>query len=230
MRIFAHMFGVVKVPLWHVEYLKEFPKRKGTSQVVLDPLEPEVHAVMSEHLHSALAAAADYWRVFCEVHDLELGEDNLLPLSGVTWPASSDKAVCDGVAELSLHARLRSQFVALSGRGDEGSDFKSLNEFCGSLRRGMFLDPMLIPAFEVDAGTPVNAYIVDHWRTPTYSSTLKFNKISENHGGSMLKHFAITCKAMYKSVQRREKFAPYKKGIHGEGRHLETVFSDPQVL
>ena len=69
--------------------------------------------------------------------------------------ASSDKAVCDGVAELSLHARLRSQFVALSGRGDEGSDFKSLNEFCGSLRRGMFLDPMLIPAFEVDAGTPV---------------------------------------------------------------------------
>ena len=45
----------------------------------------------------------------------------------------------------------------------------------------------------------------------------------------MLKHFALTAKAMYKSLERRHTFAPYKKGIHGEGRNLETVFSDPQV-
>lgn len=227
-KIFAHMFGVVKVPQWHVEYLKAFPKKKGTSQVVLDPLEPEVAAVTSEHLRSALAAASDYWRIFCEGYDDKLGEDNSLPLSGVVWPSGS-KSVCEGIAELSFRAKLRSQFVALSGRGDEGADFKTMGEFCGSLRRGLFLDPMLIPAFEVDEATPVNAYILDHWRTPIYGNTLKYNKISENHGWSMLKHFALTVKAMYKSLDRRHNFAPYKKGIHGEGRQLETVFSDPQV-
>ena len=34
---------------------------------------------------------------------------------------------------------------------------------------------------------------------------------------------------MYRSLERRHSYAPYKKGIHGEGRNLETVFSDPQV-
>ena len=62
-----------------------------------------------------------------------------------------------------------------------------------------------------------------------YKQMLKINKISENHAWGMLKHFALTLKAMYKSLERRHSFAPYKKGIHGEGRNLETVFSDPQV-
>ena len=34
---------------------------------------------------------------------------------------------------------------------------------------------------------------------------------------------------MYRSLERRHSYAPYKKGIHGEGRNLETVFSDSQV-
>jgi len=128
-----------------------------------------------------------------------------------------------------MRTRLRSRFVALSGRGDVGSDFKTMGEFCGSLRRNMFLDPMLLPAFEVNKDTPVNSYILDHWRLPIYKNTLKYNKISENSAWGMLKHFALTSKAMYKSLERRHTFAPYKKGIHGEGRNLETVFSDPQV-
>jgi len=228
-KIFAHFFSVVKVPGWHVKYLKEFPKKQGSSQVVLDPLEKDVQEVMSEHLRSVLAAACDYWSIFCEVYDTRLGEDNMLPLTGVKWPVHSDKSVCDAVAELSMRTRLRSRFVALSGRGDVGADFKTLGEFCGSLRRGMFLDPMLIPAYEVMSETHINSYILDYWRMPIYKNTLKFNKISENLGWSMLKHFAITSKAMYKSLERRHTFAPYKKGIHGEGRNLETVFSDPQV-
>ena len=227
--IFAHLFGVVKVPEWHVDYLKAYPDKKGSSQVVLDNLDAEVSEVMMEHLRSVLAAAAQYWSIFCEVHEAELGDDNELPLSGVQWPAGSDKSVCDAVAELSLRTRLRSRFVALSGRGDAGSDFKTMGEFCGTLRRNMFLDPMLLPAFEVGTEAPKNAYILDYWRLPNYTAMLKYNKISENHAWGMLKHFALTAKAMYKSLERRHTFAPYKKGIHGEGRNLETVFSDPQV-
>jgi hypothetical protein len=227
--IFSHLFGVVKVPQWHVKYLKEYPARKGSSQVVLDPLDSEVSEVMSEHLRSVLVAAAQYWSIFCEVHEGELGDDNELPLSGVQWPTGSDKNVCDAVAELSMRTKLRSRFVALSGRGDAGEDFKTLGEFCGTLRRNMFLDPTLIPAFEVDMDAPKNAYILDYWRLPNYKAMLKNNKISENLAWGMLKHFALTLKAFYKSLERRHAFAPYKKGIHGEGRNLETVFSDPQV-
>jgi hypothetical protein len=195
----------------------------------MDPLEKDVQEVISEHLRSALAAASEYWRIFCHEYDTELGEDNALPVSGVTWPAHSDKAMCGVMEELSIRTKLRSRFVALAGKGDMGTDFKTMGEFCGTLRHGMFLDPMLIPAYEVSPEVPINAYILDYYRMPNYKAMLKINNISENRGWGLLKHFAVTVKAMYKSLERREKFAPYKKGIHGEGRNLETVFSDPQV-
>ena len=159
--------------------------------------------------------------------------DNVLPLTGVAWPTDSDKTVCEAVSELSMRTKLRSRFVAVAGKGDAGSDFKSMGEFCRTLRRGLFLDPMLLPAFEVNTA-PVNAYLLDYWRNPNlgtkaYKMMLKYNKINENEGWAKIKHFAHTTKVMYRSLERRHSYAPYKKGIDGEGRNLETVFSDPQV-
>jgi hypothetical protein len=57
-KILCHIFGVVKVPAWHVQYLKDYPAKRGSSQVVLEPLEQEVGDVMNEHLRSVLDAAS----------------------------------------------------------------------------------------------------------------------------------------------------------------------------
>lgn len=237
-KILCHIFGVVKVPGWHVQYLKDFPAKRGPSQVVLEPLENEVYDVMAEHLRSVLSSASDYWKVFCDVHKTELDQsypDHVLPFTGVAWPSDSDKTVCEAVSELSMRTKLRSRFVALAGKGDAGSDFQTMGEFCRTLRQGLFLAPPLLPAFEVDNTVPINAYLLDYWRLQgayvgsPYKAVLKYNKINENEGWGKIKHFALTVKAMYRSLERRHTYAPYKKGIHGEGRNLETVFSDPQV-
>jgi hypothetical protein len=57
-KILCHIFGVVKVPAWQVQYLKDYPAKRGSSQVVLEPLEQEVGDVMNEHLRSVLDAAS----------------------------------------------------------------------------------------------------------------------------------------------------------------------------
>ena len=109
--------------------------------------------------------------------------DNVLPLTGVAWPTDSDKTVCEAVSELSMRTKLRSRFVAVAGKGDAGSDFKSMGEFCRTLRRGLFLDPMLLPAFEVNTA-PVNAYLLDYWRNPNLGTKVMLGLLASIYPGA----------------------------------------------
>eukprot|EP00960_Hanusia_phi_P014325 422416-Hanusia_phi.AAC.2 len=192
----------------------------------MDPLQPKVAEVMEEHTRSAIASAIEYWKIFVSKHEKELGEDNQLPLSGLLWKAG-DADEHAALADISFDVKLRSRFVAMAGRGETVGDVASVSELCSTTRQGLFMDSRFIPACEVKQ--PINSFVLDYWRAPNYTNLLKYNKVSENHAWSLLKHFAISVKATFKSLERRNKFAPYKRGIHGEGRHLETVFSDPQV-
>ena len=46
----------------------------------------------------------------------------------------------------------------------------------------------------------------------------RYNKISDNAVWQMLKDFAVVITGLQKSLERRCKYAPYKRGIHGEVR------------
>ena len=59
---------------------------------------------------------------------------------------------------------VRSTFVGLSGFGDT---FCSIQELCSTTRRGIYLDPSMVPVFDfpVDgADEPLNAYIYDFYK------------------------------------------------------------------
>jgi len=225
--IFCHFFARVQLPAWHAEYAAKNTNKLGGAQVLLGPLDPQVQEVIDVHVKSALAAAVDYYRSFVIKFSKEMGEDNVLPISGAAWPASTEQPVCPPLADLSVATVLRSRFVAISGRGDAPSDYMSIREFCDTVRKNLFVDPHMIPAFELKPR--LNSYVLDFWRLHNYRTILRSNKISENHAWGFLKHFALQVKGVFKSLDRRSKYAPYKRGIHGEGRNLETVFSDPQV-
>jgi len=227
--IFAHFLGCVKIPEWHAAYIRANPACVGANSVVMGALDAQISEVLDEHQRSVLAAAADYWRAFAVEYAKELGEDNKLPLSDAAWPAQQEKSECPSIAELASGSQVRSRFVGLAGCGDRGSDFKSITELCATVRDGIFLDRKLIPAFEPST-RPLNAYLLDYWKNPHYKQMLRHNKVSENHAWGFLKQFALVLKAIYKSLERRHTYAPYKQGIHGEGRTTHTLFSDPQVL
>jgi len=225
--VFAHLFGAVKLPKWHADFLQERPERKGPSTVVLGALDPKVSEILGVHSRHAIEAAVEYWRAFSVAFAKELGDDNKLPFTGCSWPedGSFKLPMFDG---LSVPADVRSRFVSLSGHGDRGEDFATVGELCGSLRRGLVIDPKFLPVYQIEEG-PQNAYILDFWRDGSLPNLVRFNKIGDNSVWQMLKDFALVLTAMHKSLDRRCKYAPYKRGIHGEGRNLETVFSDPQV-
>lgn len=52
----------------------------------------------------------------------------------------------------------------------------------------------------------------------TGESLPRYNKISDNAVWQMLKDFAVVITGLQKSLERRCKYAPYKRGIHGEVR------------
>jgi len=225
--VFAHLFGAVKLPQWHAQHLRDHPEKKGGSSVVLGELDSKVREILEVHSRHAIGAAVEYWRAFAACYAAELGEDNMLPFTGCAWPKDGSFEL-PALAGMSAPASVRSRFVSLSGHGDRGEDFKTVGELCGSLRRGLVIDPKFLPVYQVDDG-PQNAYILDFWRDGLLGNLVRYNKIGDNSVWQMLKDFALVLTAMHKSLDRRCKYAPYKRGIHGEGRQLETVFSDPQV-
>lgn len=158
------------------------------------------------HVKSALAAAVDYYRSFVIKFSKEMGEDNVLPISGAAWPASTEQPVCPPLADLSVATVLRSRFVAISGRGDAPSDYMSIREFCDTVRKNLFVDPHMVPAFELKPR--LNSYVLDFWRLHNYRTILRSNKISENHAWGFLKHFALQVKGVFKSLDRRRSPPP----------------------
>ena len=65
---------------------------------------------------------------------------------------------------IALEPVVRSAFVGLSGHGD---DFGSIHELCSTARKGVYLDPKMVPVFDIPANDndePLNAYILDFYK------------------------------------------------------------------
>jgi hypothetical protein len=65
---------------------------------------------------------------------------------------------------LDLENDVRSAFVGLSGWNGE---FNTIDELCNTARRGIYLDPKMVPVFDIPADEtdePLNAYILDFFK------------------------------------------------------------------
>ncbi|KAH9175040.1 P-loop containing nucleoside triphosphate hydrolase protein [Lactarius sanguifluus] len=139
--------------------------QKGPSRVVLPPLHPEARAFLIRHQKETLGIFSAYAQAFSSQHANELGPDDRLPLSGITF-GPSDMSTCPQTAlfshlsQTAVRPNVRSLFVATSGHGDA---FGGVGELVRTVRRGVHLNEHSIPTVEkiLDPELPLNAYLYD---------------------------------------------------------------------
>jgi hypothetical protein len=97
---------------------------------------------------------------------------------------------------------VRSPFVALSGHCDE---FSSIQELCGTTRGGLFLDPQMVPIFDLhdEETTFLNSYLLDFYKHGQKSALVLYNKIQEDDLFDELQNFSLVLKALSAAMQRR---------------------------
>lgn len=139
--------------------------QKGPSRVVLPPLYPEAQTFLIKHQRETLGIFGAYALAFSSQHANELGADDRLPLSGMTFGAS-DMSTCPQTAlfahlsQTAVRPKARSLFVATSGHGDA---FGSVGELVRTVRHGVHLNEHAIPTVEniLDPALPLNAHLYD---------------------------------------------------------------------
>ena len=240
--ILCHLFCRSRLNMVTAKWAMRNPHKTGPSKVVLESLskigdiiqdedgrrvrEGEyIKSILMKHNAHALKALAAYTACFVQAYP-ELGPDNILPLSQCCMPASqADLADGAGLDEHMRRLRLpnvvvRSSFVALSGRGDE---FSSIQELSNSARRGVFLDPKMIPVFELyDESIHLNAFCLDFFKHGQMKALVMYNRRSEDAVWEDLQSFSLVLKALTAAMMRRHESAKE------HGRH--TLFDDPNVL
>ena len=167
--ILCNIFCRQELPRSVSQFARENSKGTGPSTVILDPLSTSregclVKEILARHNSGALEALTSYTACLVQAYGPELGPDDSLPLTRCTFLHES--------AQVELPERwkglllpsvsVRSSFVALSGHCDE---FTSIQELCQTSRSGLFLDPKMVPVFELhDETTSLNSYLLDFYK------------------------------------------------------------------
>ena len=158
--------------------------QKGPSCVVLPPLHAEARALLIEHQKETLGIFGAYALAFSSQHADELGSDDRLPLSGISF-GPSDKSTCPQTAlfahlsQTAIRPKARSLFVAMSGHSDA---FSSIGELVRTVRHGVHLNEHAIPTVEniLDPELPLNAYLYDFFVHGRVDALENMNGISRS--------------------------------------------------
>ncbi|KAJ1465065.1 hypothetical protein T484DRAFT_2910991 [Baffinella frigidus] len=217
--------------------------------VILPPLDAHAKADLQRHRDAALSVLADYWDCFAKSYRQELGADDALPLTGVRFGTharaegaggdarlppdgtgavgagvGADSGGCGMLAACTLRFRVRSSFVALSGHDDT---FESIAEICSTVRKGLYIDPKMVPVFEASEA-PLNAYILDFYKHGQFDALDRYNGINGDEVYDKLRSFELTLKAIWAALKRRLEI---RKGpAKGERVHFSSQLDDEKVV
>ena len=112
-------------------------------------------------------------RCFVQVFRDKLGLDATLPFSKATIHPQEVIVIPEWLRPHRFLVRVTSAFVALSGHKDTASTLSSL---CGSLRSGLYLDPLIVPLLDLPS-LPSNAYLYDFFKHGQKTAILRYNKV-----------------------------------------------------
>ncbi|KAH9002517.1 P-loop containing nucleoside triphosphate hydrolase protein, partial [Lactarius deliciosus] len=169
--------------------------QKGPSRVVLPPLHPEARAFLTGHQKETLGIFSAYALAFSSQHANELGPDDRLPLSGITF-GPSDMSPCPQTAlfahlsQTAVRPKVRSLFVATSGHDDA---FGGVGELVRTVRRGVHLNEHSIPTVEsiLDPELPLNAYLYDFFVHGQVDALVNMNGIRRGDVWYDLESFSL---------------------------------------
>jgi hypothetical protein len=177
--------------------------------------------VLKQQNVRALKLFVDYWSCFVESYKEELGVDHVLPLSQVLIQGGKEVDDFSSLfSDIKFSFSLRSAFVASSGHCDK---FETIEELCTTYRRGLYLDPKMVPIFDVfDQDIPLNAYLLDFYKHGQFAALETYNKISKDSIWDRLQSFSLLLKALWASMERRHRNA--------QSQGQQTAFGSQTVL
>ena len=239
--ILCHLFGRKLLPTSVAKWTSCRDSTSGPSVVLLpalssigDPVRvvgsgksvPEgelVQQLLQKHNNEALRSLEDYCECFAAAHADQLGDDIILPATGCRLGqpiAGASSGLGPELARLAMKPQVRSAFVALSGHGDR---FGSVRELCATLRAGLYLDPQIVPVFELlDSEVPLNAFLLDFFKHGQLDALVRYNRIRRDSLWDDLQSFALVLKALHAAMARR--------AIQARSRGGTTPFADANVL
>ena len=136
-----------------------------------------VKNILQEHNAQAIKTLTEYTACFVTAYRQELGPDKLPFSDGLLAEDVQVDEVSLGAEWQSLvlpRVSVRSHFVALSGHCDE---FSSIQELCETTRGGLFLDPKMVPIFDLhdEETTFLNSFLLDFYKHGQKSSLVEYN-------------------------------------------------------
>ena len=227
--ILCHIFCRKTIPRRMAEWAKRNKDKTGPSQVVLDPLSEIgdivqegtqdgtpiregqlVKEILAKHNSFALQTLTEYTACFVDAYKIELGADDTLPFTFCRF-SHEDMQVDLGehwrnllLPRISDDSRvaIRSSYVALSGHGDE---FASIQELCQTSRSGLFLDPKMVPIFEIydEETASLNSYLLDFYKHGQKHALSRYNKLKDDDVWEFLQNFHLVLKALTAAMKRR---------------------------
>ena len=228
--ILCHIFCRATIPRRMAEWAKRNKDKTGPSQVVLDPLSEIgdiveectqdgtpiregqlVKEILAKHNSYALQTLTEYTACFVDAYKVELGADDTLPFTFCRFSHNQSWRVNLGERWRNLllprisedpRVAVRSSYVALSGCGDE---FSSIQELCQTSRSGLFLDPKMVPIFEIydEETTFLNSYLLDFYKHGQKHALSRYNKLRDDTVWEDLQNFHLVLKALTAAMKRR---------------------------
>jgi len=201
--------------------------RTGPSKVVLDPLSKTgeivhwrdgipiregclVKEILARHNSDALETLSSYTACLVHAYKEELGPDDSLPLTSCKFSNESNQVELSECWRglLLPSVSVRSSFVALSGNCDQ---FASIQELCQTSRSGIFLDPRMVPVFELhdEETTSLNSYLLDFYKHGQKEALVRYNKLDVDHVWDQLQSFSLVLKALSAAMERRHQSGLY---------------------
>lgn len=175
--------------------------RKSPSKVILPPLIDDAKQVFEDHDEEMLQVFAGYALAFARQSKDELGPDDHLPLSGITYPGQCQPSpIQNHMASTAVNVIARSPFVANSGHNDR---FDSVADLVQNVRAGIHLKEHGIPSFSHLGSTQVhglNAFILDFYTHGQVQPLVVANGIRPGDLWYLFQDFSLTLKTITASL------------------------------
>nr|CAD7431932.1 unnamed protein product [Timema monikensis] len=195
-------------------------KKFKNSRVKLPPLPDYITEVLQMYNTQVKFVFDNYFRSMAQQCIINLGEDNRLPLSNVTFGGhdcleepQGRKTACVLVSEKSLESVIMnnckprticSLFAALSGHKD--TDLYTETSIISNIRHQVFTDIKVIPL--VNINIPLNGYAWDFYNHGIASAIRMDNQLKAGDDFDKLKDFNLMLKTITLSIEELEPTNP----------------------
>ncbi|KAJ6541715.1 hypothetical protein B0H19DRAFT_1239495 [Mycena capillaripes] len=207
--VMAHLFGRRYISRVYASEKNLALTKKLPSMVVLPDLPKPVRDIFVHHNQQILETFTGYAHVCAAQQfelDLNVSQDNVLPLSKTSYPRirqSAPSVLRTRLRDKAVHVIARSPFVANSGHTDK---FNSVEELSRSTRNGLHLNNNAIPSLKYlvrSKGEHVlNAYLLDFYIHGQVSTLAKANGIRRGDVWYLLQDFSLALTTIQTSLKQ----------------------------